>query len=311
MFARGLKPLSIASVVLIVGAFALVFFYAPNDADQGFIQKIFYLHVPLAIVALCGFVAGGVWGLRYLRDGDRAHDLRSYVAIHISLILGIGALITGSIWAKASWGHWWVWEEPTLVSFLIVFLLYACYQPLRFSIEDPERQARTAAVFSIVAGAFVPLNFLAVRMAESFTHPRVLSADRRLDARRDAADLPGLAARHGRPVHHAVQVRADVQAGVDAAARAQAPAGRRRGRVAPDPAQRGAAAALMPALPLDDAGPYVAAAYLVFLALILIYVAIMAGKLARIARELGELTQLVERRERARAEDAAEETVPR
>jgi heme exporter protein C len=175
VFARGLKPLSIASVVLIVGAFALVFLYAPNDADQGFIQKIFYLHVPLAIVALGGFVAGGVWGLRYLRDGDRAHDLRSYVAIHISLILGIGALITGSIWAKASWGHWWVWEEPTLVSFLIVFLLYACYQPLRFSIEDPERQARTAAVFSIVAGAFVPLNFLAVRMAESFTHPRVLS----------------------------------------------------------------------------------------------------------------------------------------
>jgi len=47
-------PLSIASVGLVVGAFALVFFYAPNDADQGFIQKIFYLHVPLAIVALCG-----------------------------------------------------------------------------------------------------------------------------------------------------------------------------------------------------------------------------------------------------------------
>ena len=67
----------------------------------------------------------------------------------------------------------------------------------------------------------------------------------------------------------------------------------------------------MPALPLDDAGPYVAAAYLVFLALILINVAIMAGKLVRIARELGELTELVERRDRDRLEDAAEETVPR
>jgi heme exporter protein C len=176
VFARGLKSLSIASVVLIVGAFALVFFYAPNDADQGFVQKIFYLHVPLAIVALCGFVAGGVFGIQFLRTGDRSHDLRSYVAIHISLILAVGALVTGSIWAKASWGHWWVWDEPTLVSFLIVFLLYACYQPLRFAIEDPGRQARTAAVFSITAGAFVPLNFLAVRLAESFTHPRVLSA---------------------------------------------------------------------------------------------------------------------------------------
>jgi len=90
-------------------------------------------------------------------------------------VLAVGALVTGSIWAKASWGHWWVWQEPTLVSFLIVFLLYACYQPLRFSIEDPERQARYAAVFAVVAGAFVPLNFMAVRMAESLTHPRVLS----------------------------------------------------------------------------------------------------------------------------------------
>jgi len=175
VFARGLKPLSIASVVLVIGAFALVFFYAPNDADQGFIQKIFYLHVPLAIVALCGFVAGGVYGIQYLRTGDRAHDLRSYVAIHLSLILGVGVLATGSIWAKASWGHWWVWDEPTLVVFLIVFLLYACYQPLRFSIEDPERQARTAAVFAIVAGAFVPVCFTAVRMAESLTHPKVLT----------------------------------------------------------------------------------------------------------------------------------------
>jgi heme exporter protein C len=175
VFGRGLKTLSLLSFALITGAFALVFFYAPNEADQGFIQKIFYLHVPLAIVALCGFVAGGIYGIRYLRTGDRMHDLRSYVAIHLSLILAVGALITGSIWAKASWGHWWLWDEPTLVSFLIVFLLYACYQPLRFSIEDPERQARYAAVFSIIAGAFVPLNFIAVRAAQSLAHPRVLT----------------------------------------------------------------------------------------------------------------------------------------
>ena len=175
MFGRGLRTLSIASVVLITGAFALVFLYAPNDADQGFVQKIFYLHVPLAIVALGGFVAGGVFAIQYLRTGDRGHDLRSYVAIHLSLILGLGALVTGSIWAKASWGVWWEWDEPTLVSFLIVFLLFACYQPLRFSIEDPERQARYAAVFAIIGGAFVPLNFLAVRLATSLIHPRVLS----------------------------------------------------------------------------------------------------------------------------------------
>jgi heme exporter protein C len=92
----------------------------------------------------------------------------------MALIFGVGGLLTGSIWAKASWGHWWVWNEPTLVSFLIIFLLYATYQPLRFSIEDPERQARYASVFAITAGAFVPLNFLAVRLAQAYTHPRVL-----------------------------------------------------------------------------------------------------------------------------------------
>jgi heme exporter protein C len=174
MYGKGLRPLSIATLLTLTGAYALAFLYAPLDADQGFMQKIFYLHVPMAIVALCGFVAGGVFGILHLRGGDRRNDLRSYVAIHLSLILAVGTLITGSIWARASWGHWWVWDEPTLVSFLIVFLLYACYQPLRFAIEDPERQARYASVFAIVAGAFVPLNFIAVRLAQAYTHPRVL-----------------------------------------------------------------------------------------------------------------------------------------
>jgi heme exporter protein C len=101
--------------------------------------------------------------------------VRSYVAIHLSIILALGVLVTGAIWAKASWGHWWLWDEPMLVSFLIIFLLYCCYQPLRFSIEDPERQGRYASVFAITAGAFVPINFIAVRLAEQYTHPRVLS----------------------------------------------------------------------------------------------------------------------------------------
>ena len=175
MYSKGLKPLSIATVLMVALSLALVFFYAPNDADQGFVQKIFYVHVPLAIVALCGFVAGGIMAIQFLRTGDRSWDARSYVAIHMSIIFGTIVLITGAIWAKAAWGHWWVWDEPVLVSFLVVFLLYCVYYPLRFSIEDPDRQARYSSVFAIAAGAFVPINFAAVRMAEAFTHPRVLS----------------------------------------------------------------------------------------------------------------------------------------
>jgi heme exporter protein C len=168
--------LAVATAVAMAAALTLVFFYAPLDAEQGFLQKIFYVHVPLAIVSLCGFVAGGVLAIAHLRTGDSRWDVRSYVAIHMSLIFGLATLITGSIWAKGSWGHWWVWDEPTLVSFLIVFLLYATYQPLRFAIEDPERQSRYASVFAITAGAFVPMNFIAVRLASAYVHPRVLGA---------------------------------------------------------------------------------------------------------------------------------------
>jgi heme exporter protein C len=117
-----------------------------------------------------------VHAIRHLRSGEAVHDARSYVSIHLSVIFGVAVLLTGSIWARAEWGKWWVWDEPTLVSFLIVFLLYATYYPLRYAIEDRDRQARYASVFAITAGAFVPLNFIAVRMAQPLVHPRTFSS---------------------------------------------------------------------------------------------------------------------------------------
>jgi heme exporter protein C len=194
MNGRGLRALSIATVAVIPIALALVFFYAPIEVEEGFLQKIFYLHVPLAIVTLCGFVLGALMAIMHLRTREQRWDLRSYVAIHMSLIFGVGTLITGSIWARGSWGHWWVWSEPTLVSFLIVMLLYATYQPLRFAIEDPERQARYASVFAIVAGAFVPLNFLAVRLSTAYLHPRVLGSSSNLPAKMQFTFLESLTA---------------------------------------------------------------------------------------------------------------------
>jgi heme exporter protein C len=183
LFGKGLRALSIATVLTLGGTLALVFFYAPLDADQGFIQKIFYVHVPMAIVALLGFVVAAIFAIAHLRTRLAKFDMLSYVTIHMSVIFGVGVLVTGSIWAKGSWGKWWVWDEPTLVSFLIVFLLYATYYPLRYSIEDPERQARYSSVFAITAGAFVPINFIVVRLSESLVHPRVLNTT--------AGNMPG------------------------------------------------------------------------------------------------------------------------
>jgi heme exporter protein C len=181
-YALGLRALSLATVAAVAVALALVFFYAPLEEEQGFLQKIFYLHVPMAIIALCGFVLGGLFAIQHLRTRESRWDVRSYVAIHMSLIFAVATLITGAIWAKGSWGHWWVWNEPTLVSFLIVFLLYATYQPLRFAIEDPERQSRYASVFAVTAGAFVPMNFIAVRLSTAYLHPRVLGGTSNLPA---------------------------------------------------------------------------------------------------------------------------------
>ncbi len=177
-----LRRLAIATVLAMGAGYGLAFLYAPEDADQGFIQKIFYLHVPLAIVALVGFIVAGLLAIQHLRTGESKWDARSYVSIHLSVIFGVAVLLTGAIWAKGSWGVWWEWREPTLVSFLIVFLLYATYYPLRYAIEDRDRQARYASVFAITAGAFVPLNFAAVRAAQPLVHPRTFS---------DAGGLPG------------------------------------------------------------------------------------------------------------------------
>ncbi len=174
LLSEPLSTLAIGSVLAVSAALCLIFFYAPIEATEGFLQKIFYLHVPLAIVCLCGFMLGGLLAIQHLRTRDPKWDLRSYVVIHISLIFAVSVLVTGSIWAKGSWGHWWVWSEPTLVSFLIIFLLYATYQPLRFSIEDRERQARYASVFAIAAGAFVPIAYAAVQMSTAYLHPRVI-----------------------------------------------------------------------------------------------------------------------------------------
>ncbi len=288
----------------LTAGFALVFFWVPNEADQGFVYKIFFLHVPMAIIALAGFVIAALQAIMHLRTGEAKWDVRSYVSIHISVIFGVAVLITGAIWARASWGEWWVWDEPTLVSFLIVFLLYCTYYPLRYAIEDRERQARYASVFAITAGAFVPLNFIAVRLAETLVHPRVFAtAEGGLTGKMWIGFLVCFA---GMALLWRTLVRFELAAKIDPSPTrppaALARGRRRRRRELADrpgrPPRAGGRVMLAgaPALPLEEAGKYVAGAYVVFLALLLIYVAIMSARIARIDRELGELAELAEER---------------
>ena len=127
MKANRLPLLAGAATVLLGTAIGLTFFYAPTDADQGLSQRIFYFHVPIALTAYVCFGWGAWKALVHLWKRDENADLESYVAIHQGVIFGALTLLTGSIWAKISWGVWWTWSSHQLVLFLVLFLFYCAY----------------------------------------------------------------------------------------------------------------------------------------------------------------------------------------
>ena len=158
------------TVALLGTATALIFFYAPLDED-GLNQKIFYFHVPIALTAYACFGWGGWKAFRVLWKRDERADLESYVAIHQGVIFGLLTLLTGSIWARYRWGHWWEWHEDQLVLFLVLFLFYAAYFMLRFSVEPGPRRANFSAVYALFGVVLIPVSALAIRLSERFIHP--------------------------------------------------------------------------------------------------------------------------------------------
>ncbi len=166
---------ALLAVGLVAAALALIFFYAPTDADQGFSQRIFYFHVPIALTAYVCFGWGAWKALRVLWKRDEAADLQSYVAIHQGVIFGALTLLTGSIWAKASWGVWWSWSENQLVLFLVLFLFYCAYFMLRFSVEPGPSRANMCAVYALFGVVLIPVSFLAIRLSQRFIHPVVFT----------------------------------------------------------------------------------------------------------------------------------------
>lgn len=169
--------LSAAACALLVGGVALAFLWAPEDADQGFSQRIFYIHVPVALTAYACFGWGAWKALRLLWRRDERYDLESYTALHMGTIFGILTLVTGSIWARISWGIWWSWSERQLVLFLILFLFYSAYFMLRYSVDAGPRRANLSAVYALFGVALIPVSFLAIRIAETIYHPTVFTRD--------------------------------------------------------------------------------------------------------------------------------------
>src|SRR5437763_11933548 len=171
---RGAVAAALA-VALLGGAIGLIFFYAPTDGDQGFSQRIFYFHFPLALTSYVCFGWGAWKALRYLRTRDERSDLESYVAIHQGVIFGALTLLTGSIWARISWGVWWSWNEDQLVLFLVLFLFYCAYFMLRFSLDPGPQRENMSAVYALFGVVLIPVSFLAIRLANDFIHPTVFT----------------------------------------------------------------------------------------------------------------------------------------
>ncbi len=168
---------AVAAFVLLLAGIALAFYWVPGDADQGFSQRIFYIHVPVALTAYACFGWAAWKALRLLWTREAEYDLASYTAVHIGVIFGVLTLATGSIWARISWGIWWSWGERQLVLFLVLFLFYSAYFMLRYSLEPGPRRANMSAVYALFGVVLIPVSFLAIRLAQDFIHPVVFTRE--------------------------------------------------------------------------------------------------------------------------------------
>ena len=139
-------------------------------------QKIFYLHVPVAVASFAAMTVAAFFAARFLATKDRAHDRASRTAMQVTLVFIIATMISGDVWTRFEWGVWWVWE-PRLTTYFILMLLVIGYFILRNSLDDPERSARFGAVFCIIAFIDAPISFFITRLVPSSVHPVVFRTD--------------------------------------------------------------------------------------------------------------------------------------
>lgn len=163
-----LPPLTFFSMA---AALYLVFVYVPTDEAQGIVQRIFYFHVPIAMMTYCSVGTVALFSILYLWRGDRVYDRIAHAGGELAVLFCSLVLITGPIWARPIWGTWWTWDAR-LTATLILWLIYAAYLMLR-SVAPGPQGARYAAVLGIVGAFDVPIINRAVYWWRTI-HPAVL-----------------------------------------------------------------------------------------------------------------------------------------
>jgi heme exporter protein C len=157
---------------LVIATLALIGYWVPpEETVLGTSYLIFFFHFPSAINCLNFFIFAGVASAWHLARRTSGSDLWAASAVEVGLLACTITLVTGSIWAKAAWGHFWVMEDPRLMTVAIMWLTYAGYVALRTSIDEPEKRARFSAVFGVVAAVNVPLVYSSIKWFGKSHHP--------------------------------------------------------------------------------------------------------------------------------------------
>ena len=152
--------------LVIIGAFL----YAPLKEGLGEYTRVLYFHVPVALVTVIAFLIAALFSVIYLKKRQLKYDLFAESANQLGFLFCVLATITGSIWAKASWGSFWNWD-PRETSIFILLLIYAAYFALRSAIEQEDRRAALSAVYSLLAFVTVPFFIFIIPRIYFSLHP--------------------------------------------------------------------------------------------------------------------------------------------
>ena len=139
-------------------------------------QKIFYWHMPVALVSFVAIAFAAYYAIRFLMTKRSCFDTRARIAMEIGLVFILCTMVTGEMWTRYEWGVWWTWE-PRLTTYFILMLLVIAYFILRNALADPERRATYASVFGILIFIDVPICFMVTRLIPSSVHPVVFRTD--------------------------------------------------------------------------------------------------------------------------------------
>lgn len=150
--------------------FILAFLWAPLAEGLSEYTRILYFHVPVAWLTVLAFLLGAFYAILYLRKRDIKYDYYAESANQLGFVFAVLATLTGSIWAKISWGSFWNWD-PRETSIFILLLIYASYFALRSAVEQQERRAALASVYSLFAFVTVPFFIFIVPRVYSSLHP--------------------------------------------------------------------------------------------------------------------------------------------